>query len=59
VVSFEIYNYMGQRLLRKEFGKVAYVNERVDLSGISAGLYIVSVKAGVQRFERKLVVNKD
>ncbi len=59
VVSFEIYNYMGQRLLRKEFGKVAFVNERVDLSGISAGLYIVSVKAGDQRFERKLVVNKD
>ena len=58
-VTFEIYNSLGQLLLRKEFGQVAYVNERIDLSGIVSGLYIVSVKAGQQRFEQKLVISKD
>ncbi|MBK9016255.1 MAG: T9SS type A sorting domain-containing protein [Saprospiraceae bacterium] len=58
-VTFEIYNQLGQRVLRQGFGKVAYVNERIDLSGIGSGLYIVSVRAGGERFEQKLVVGRE
>ncbi|MBK9017878.1 MAG: T9SS type A sorting domain-containing protein [Saprospiraceae bacterium] len=58
-VTFEIYNSIGQLLLRKDFGKVRYINERIDLDGLSNGLYIVSVKAGTERFEQKLVINND
>lgn len=57
-IVFEIYNQLGQQVLRRNFGMVSYVNEQIDLSNIGAGLYIVSVKAGDQRFEQKLVVNK-
>ncbi|MCF8246892.1 MAG: zinc-dependent metalloprotease [Saprospiraceae bacterium] len=57
-VVFEIYNQLGQQVLRRDFGVVSYANERIDLSGIGAGLYIVSVRAGEQGFEQKLVVSK-
>ena len=57
-VVFEIYNQLGQLVLRQDFGKVTYLNERIDLSGIGSGLYIVSVKAGGERFEQKLVIGK-
>jgi Secretion system C-terminal sorting domain len=58
-VVFELYNALGQQLLRKDFGRTSYLNERIDLAGIGNGLYIVSVKAGGQRYEQKLVISKD
>ncbi len=58
-VTLEIYNNIGQLLLRKDFGKVRSVNERIELNGLSNGLYIVSVKAGTERFEQKLVINNN
>jgi hypothetical protein len=58
-VTCEIYNSLGKSVLRQDFGMVNYLNERVDLSGISSGLYIVVLKAGDQRFEQKLVISKD
>ena len=57
-VTIEVYNYLGQQVLRKAFGKVSYVNQRIDLDGIGSGLYIVSVKAGSERYEQKLVIGK-
>ncbi|MBK9017437.1 MAG: T9SS type A sorting domain-containing protein [Saprospiraceae bacterium] len=57
-VTFELYNQLGQLVLSQDFGRVAYVNERIDLSGIGSGLYIVSVKAGGVRYEQKLVVGR-
>ncbi len=58
-VVFELYNALGQQLLRKDFGKVGFVNEQIDLGGIGNGLYIVSVIAGGERYEQKLVISKD
>ncbi len=58
-VVFELYNSLGQQVLRKDLGLVGYVNERIDLGGLGSGLYIVSVKAGGERFEQKLVISKD
>ncbi len=58
-VSVEIFNQLGQRVLVRKLGQVASVNERIDLSGIGSGLYIVSVRAGGERFEQKLVIGKD
>ncbi|MCF8245249.1 MAG: M36 family metallopeptidase [Saprospiraceae bacterium] len=58
-VTLEIYNNLGQRVLRNEYGKVRYLNERIDLNNISNGLYIVSVKVGNERHEQKLVISKN
>ncbi len=58
-VTLEIYNSLGQRVLVREFGQVSSLSERLDLSNIGNGLYIVSVKAGEQRYEQKLVVSKN
>lgn len=58
-VTLDIYNNIGQLMLHKSFGEVRFVNERIQLDGMSSGLYIVSLKAGAERFERKLVVSKD
>ncbi len=57
-VTFELYNYLGQQVLRKSFGKVSYINERIDLGGVGSGMYIVRVKAGEVHLEKKLVVNQ-
>ncbi|MCF8244587.1 MAG: T9SS type A sorting domain-containing protein [Saprospiraceae bacterium] len=57
-VSISIYNSIGQVVLRRDFGRVSFVDERIDLSSIGAGLYIVSVKAGGVRHEQKLVIGK-
>jgi hypothetical protein len=58
-VVVELYNSLGQQVLRKDMGTTDYLNERLDLSGLGNGLYIVSVKAGSERFEKKLIVEKD
>jgi hypothetical protein len=57
-VTFELYNYLGQQVLRKAFGKVSYINERIDLGGVRSGMYIVSIKAGKQRMDKKLFISK-
>ncbi len=58
-VTLEIYNNLGQRVLRNEYGKVRYLNERIDLKDLGNGLYIVSVKVGNERHEQKLVISKN
>jgi subtilisin-like proprotein convertase family protein len=58
-VTIDIYNNVGQLLLHKEFGNVSFLNERIDLKGFGNGLYIVSLKAGTERFQQKLVINND
>lgn len=58
-VRLEIYNNLGQQMLRKEYGKVRFINERISLDGISNGLYIVSVKVGNERHEQKLVISNN
>lgn len=45
--------------VRRDFGKVTYVNENIELSGIGNGLYVVSIKVGNERYEQKLVISKD
>ena len=46
-------------MLRKDFGEVRFLSERIALDGLSNGLYIVSLKAGTERFEQKLVISKN
>ncbi len=57
-VTVTIFNSLGQQMLRKDFGNVKSVNEQIDLGNLGNGLFIVSVKAGGQRFEQKLVVQQ-
>ena len=54
----EIYNHFGQLMLRKDFGVVGQLNERVDLRRFQAGFYIVSLKVGGERFEQRMFVDK-
>jgi len=58
-VTMAVFNSLGQQVLYQDLGVVTFVNERIDLGGLSSGLYIVVVKAGGQRFEQKLVISKD
>jgi Secretion system C-terminal sorting domain len=55
-VSLEVFNQFGQLVLRKEFGLVGSVNERLDLSGLGSGMYFVNVRAGERKIEQKLIV---
>ncbi|MBK8564035.1 MAG: T9SS type A sorting domain-containing protein [Saprospiraceae bacterium] len=58
-VVFELYNSLGQQLLRKDLGKLSFVNEQIDLGGFGNGLYYVNVRAGNERYVHKLVISKD
>ncbi|MBK8567895.1 MAG: T9SS type A sorting domain-containing protein [Saprospiraceae bacterium] len=58
-ISLEVYNAFGQMVLRKDFGTVGNLNERLDLSGFNDGMYFVSLKAGGERLEQKLVISRD
>jgi Secretion system C-terminal sorting domain len=55
-VNLDIFNSLGQQVFNKEFGQVGAISERIDLTKLSSGLYIVSIKVGDKRYERKLVV---
>ncbi len=58
-VTMVVYNNLGQAVMRKDFGTVRYVNERIELDNISNGIYIVSLKVGNERHEQKLVISKN
>jgi hypothetical protein len=58
-ISLEIHNALGQLVLYKDFGKAAQLDEKLDLGRLNSGLYFVSVKAGGERFEQKLIISKD
>ncbi len=58
-VEMEVYNAFGQLVLRKDFGVVDQVSELVDVSALGNGLYIVSVKAGGEHLEQKLVIARN
>ncbi|MBK8567576.1 MAG: T9SS type A sorting domain-containing protein [Saprospiraceae bacterium] len=46
-------------MLRKEFGKVAGLDERLDLTGLGNGMYFVSLRAGGEKFGQRLVISRD
>ncbi len=58
-VSLAVYTAFGQLVLRKDFGQVTSLHERIDLTGLSNGMYFVSVKAGGELYEQKLVISRD
>jgi hypothetical protein len=57
-VTLSVYNQLGQLILMKDYGTVTQLNERVDLTGIGKGLYVVRMDVGEQHIEQKLVVQK-
>nr|MCU0345988.1 T9SS type A sorting domain-containing protein [Saprospiraceae bacterium] len=59
LVSIEIINALGQKVMHRQLGEVSYVNERMDLGGIGNGIYFVRVKIGDEQFEQKLVISKN
>jgi hypothetical protein len=58
-VVFEVYNPLGQLVLSRSFRSVASINERINIGSLGSGLYLVSVKAGNERYEQKLLVAKN
>jgi len=58
-VKMEIHNMLGQLVLSKDLGQTKIVDEQMDLYRLGSGMYIVSVRAGGQRFEQKLVVERE
>ncbi|MCC6724150.1 MAG: T9SS type A sorting domain-containing protein, partial [Saprospiraceae bacterium] len=57
-VVLELYNSLGQLVLRKDFGSATYLNEQIDLTGVGDGIYMLSVKAGANHFAQILVISK-
>jgi hypothetical protein len=55
--TMEVYNQYGQLVLRKEFGVIGQLNDRVDVRQFNSGMYIISLKLGGERFEDKLLIN--
>ena len=45
-VAIEVYDATGRRVLVRELGRRSEVNERLDLGGSAAGVYLVRVRAG-------------
>ncbi len=58
-VVFELYNTLGQLVLRKDFGNRSQVHERIDLRGVKNGLYFAKLKVGRRQLEKRLVVGRD
>ncbi|MBI1227952.1 MAG: T9SS type A sorting domain-containing protein [Bacteroidetes bacterium] len=58
-VSIEIYNGIGQQMLRKEYGAVANISERISLGHFGTGIYFVRIKAGDAYYQQKLIISKD
>ncbi len=56
--TMEVYNQYGQLVLRKEFGVIGQLNDKVDVRQFNSGVYIVTMKVGGVRFEQRLLVNK-
>jgi hypothetical protein len=46
---------LGQQVWTKDMGTVHAASETVSLSGLSAGVYIVKVKAGDNNYSSRLV----
>jgi hypothetical protein len=55
-VEMTIYNSLGQTMMVKKFGNVEFVSEKIDLTSLGRGIYMVVVKAGIERYTSKLVV---
>jgi hypothetical protein len=58
-VTLELFNQLGQCMLRKDFGQVASVSEVVSLDGLEDGLYFAIIKVGARQLGQKLVVSKN
>lgn len=58
-VTVEIYSSLGQLMFSKDLGQVSTISQRIDVSGFNTGLYFVSVKAGGDRMEQKLVIARN
>jgi len=54
-VSVKIINNLGQLVKAIELGKLTSINEQIDLSGLSSGIYIVKTTMGNASSSKKLV----
>jgi len=58
-VEVMLMDLTGQTLMRKELGFTAGINnERIDLSGLSNGIYLMKMKKGTSEFSKKIIINK-
>ncbi|MEM8524913.1 MAG: PA domain-containing protein [Bacteroidota bacterium] len=55
-IVIELSNALGQIVVRKQLGSVVTGSERLELNGLAAGLYQLSVKSGAQINTKLLVV---
>jgi hypothetical protein len=57
-VTLELFNSLGQKVFHKEYGTVSSLRDRLELGILGSGLYFVSLKVGGERFEQKLVIDR-
>jgi hypothetical protein len=58
-VSIEIYNIIGKQIMGVNLGNAnGMINERIDISSLPQGIYMVNINAGNELITRKISVVK-
>jgi hypothetical protein len=55
-VTVKILNNLGQLVKAVELGKSTNINQQIDLSGLSSGIYIIKTNVGAASSSKKLII---
>jgi Secretion system C-terminal sorting domain len=56
-MNLRIFNSMGQAVLTQKLGSILRGSEKVDVTDLKSGIYILSFTDGIKQTNKKLVVN--
>jgi hypothetical protein len=56
-IDIKIFNTIGQVILSKKMGAILRGVEKVDISSLQSGIYLVEIAEGERRTNKKLVIN--
>jgi hypothetical protein len=54
-VNYEVIDMYGKKLITKIIGKSTFVNERVSLEELNAGIYQIKVQVGLSVFSKLII----
>lgn len=56
-ISVKVISVNGQVVFEKDLGKPSQLDNRIELSGLTSGVYLLNIKAGSSSYYRKLIKN--
>ncbi len=57
-IELNIFNTMGQAILSKKAGSILRGVEKLDVSGLNAGIYIMQISDGTKQTNKKVLINR-